>query len=116
FKVLEKYQIKGMAHITGGGIPGNLIRILPDGYQAKIDASSWRIFPFFKFIQRIGNIEMEEMFRVFNMGIGLILVVSKNNIKRIKKELQSSGGIVFEIGEVVSGKREVILTNLKKVK
>ena len=116
FKVLEKYQIKGMAHITGGGIPGNLIRILPDGYQAKIDASSWRIFPIFKFIQRIGNIEMEEMFRVFNMGIGLILVVSKNNIKRIKKELQSSGGIVFEIGEVVSGKREVILTNLKKVK
>ena len=116
FKVLEKYQLKGMAHITGGGIPGNLIRILPDGCQARIDASSWRILPIFNFIQRLGNIENIEMFRVFNMGIGLILVVSKNNIKRIKKELQSSGGIVFEIGEVVSGKREVILTNLKKVK
>ena len=116
FKVLEKYQIKGMAHITGGGIPGNLIRILPEGCQARIDASSWRILPIFNFIQRLGNIEKIEMFRVFNMGIGLILVVSKNNIEKIKKELQRSGEKVFEIGKVVSGKREVTLTNLEKMK
>ncbi|MDP2959945.1 MAG: AIR synthase-related protein, partial [candidate division Zixibacteria bacterium] len=109
-------QIKGMAHITGGGIPGNLIRILPDGYQVRIDVSSWRILPIFNFIQRIGNIETEEIFRVFNMGIGLILVVEKNNAKKIKKELEKSGEKVFEIGKVVSGKRKVILTNLKKVK
>jgi len=111
FKVLEKYQLKGMAHITGGGIPGNLIRILPEGCQARIDASSWRILPIFNFIQRLGNIDNIEMFRVFNMGIGLILVVSKNNIERIKKELRSNGEKVFEIGKVVSGKRDVILTN-----
>ncbi|MFH0930879.1 MAG: phosphoribosylformylglycinamidine cyclo-ligase [Candidatus Zixiibacteriota bacterium] len=111
FKVLGKYQIKGMAHITGGGIPGNLIRILPDGYQARIDVSSWRILPIFNFIQRIGNLETEEIFRVFNMGVGLILVVSKNNVEKIKKELEKSGEKVFEIGKVVSGKRKVILTN-----
>jgi len=116
FKVLEKYQIKGMAHITGGGIPGNLIRILPEGCQAKIDVSSWKILPIFNFIQTLGNIENIEMFRVFNMGIGLILVVSKNNIEKIKKELQRSGEKVFEIGKVVSGKREVTLTNLEKMK
>jgi phosphoribosylformylglycinamidine cyclo-ligase len=116
FKVLEKYQIKGMAHITGGGIPGNLIRILPEGCQARIDASSWRILPIFKFIQRKGNIEMEEMFRVFNMGIGLVLVISKNNIEKIAKELQKSGKKVFKIGEIISGKREVKLINLQKVK
>jgi phosphoribosylformylglycinamidine cyclo-ligase len=105
-----------MAHITGGGIPGNLIRILPEGCQAKIDVSSWKILPIFNFIQRLGNIENIEMFRVFNMGIGLILVVSKNNIEKIKKELQRGGEKVFEIGKVVSGKREVTLTNLEKMK
>jgi len=114
-KILEKYQIKGMAHITGGGIPGNLIRILPEGCQARIDVSSWRIPRIFDFIQKAGNIESEEMFKVFNMGIGLILVVPKGDVEKIKRNLQISGEKVFRIGEIVSGKREVKLLGLSEV-
>ncbi|MDH4223127.1 MAG: phosphoribosylformylglycinamidine cyclo-ligase [candidate division Zixibacteria bacterium] len=111
FKVLERYQLKGMAHITGGGIQGNLIRILPEGCQAIIDVSSWSIPPVFSFVQRTGSIETEEMFRVFNMGIGLILVMSKRDADRIEKELKKSGEKVYWIGEIVSGRKDVKLIN-----
>jgi phosphoribosylformylglycinamidine cyclo-ligase len=116
FKVLEKHLIKGMAHITGGGIPGNLIRILPEDCQAKINVTSWRIPQVFNFIQKAGNIESEEMFRVFNMGIGLILVVSKKNAEKVKSDLQRYEEKVFRIGEIVSGKREVKLLGLSEVR
>ena len=114
-KILEKYQIKGMAHITGGGIPGNLIRILPEGCQARIDVSSWRIPQIFDFIQKAGNIESGEMFKVFNMGIGLILVVPKGDAEKIKRKLQIYGEKVFHLGEIVSGNREVKLLGLSEV-
>jgi len=114
FRVLERYQIKGMAHITGGGIQGNLIRILPPGCQAEVDLSSWRIPPIFDLIQGVGNVKIEEMYKVFNMGIGLILVVSKNNVDRIKRELEKSGEKVYRIGEIIFGKREVKLINLNR--
>jgi phosphoribosylformylglycinamidine cyclo-ligase len=115
-KILEKHQIKGMAHITGGGIPGNLIRILPEGCQARVNVSSWKIPRIFDFIQKAGNIESEEMFRVFNMGIGLILVVSKKNAEKVKSDLQRYEEKVFRIGEIVSGKREVKLLGLSEVR
>lgn len=115
-KLLAKHQVKGMAHITGGGIPGNLIRILPEGCQAKIDLSSWKIPPIFRFIQRAGDIRSEEMFRVFNMGIGLILVIPKKDAPRIKIQLRRYGEKVFRIGEIVSAKREVKLVGLSEVR
>ena len=68
-------EIKGLAHITGGGIYGNLPRALPKGIGAKVYKNSWEVPPIFKFIQHEGNVETEEMFRVFNMGIGMIAVV-----------------------------------------
>ena len=114
-RVLERHQIKGMAHITGGGIPGNLIRILPEHCQAKVDVSSWKIPRIFDFIQKAGNIESEEMFRVFNMGIGLILAVSKDQVDKIMNQLEHSGEKVFKIGEIVSGRKEVRLLNLSEV-
>jgi len=114
FKILDRYQVKGMAHITGGGIQGNLIRILPEGCQAIIDVSSWEVLPVFNIIQRVGKVKTQEMYRVFNMGIGLILVVSKNNAGKIKRELERSGEKVYQIGKVVSGKKEVKLINLKR--
>jgi phosphoribosylformylglycinamidine cyclo-ligase len=115
FKVLKKHKLNGMAHITGGGIPGNLIRILPDGCQARIDVSSWKTPRIFNFIRKAGNIKSEEMFRVFNMGIGLILVIPKRDAEKIKRNLQMYGEKVFKIGEVVSGKREVKLLGLSEV-
>lgn len=112
FRVLRKHQIKGMAHITGGGIEGNLIRILPERCKAKVDITAWKIPPIFKLIQRTGDIKKEEMYKVFNMGIGLILVVSKNNAEKIEKELEKNGEKVYRIGEIVSGAKEVRLINL----
>ena len=116
FRVLRKHQIKGMAHITGGGIEGNLIRILPERCQARVDVSAWKVLPVFNLIQRAGDIKTEEMYKVFNMGIGLILVASKNNAGKIEKELEKSGEKVYQIGEIVSGKKEVKLVNLEKVR
>ena len=116
FKVLEKHLIKGMAHITGGGIPGNLIRILPEDCQAKINVTSWRIPQVLNFIQKAGNIASGEMFRVFNMGIGLILVVPKENAEKVRRDLLRYGEKVFRIGEIVSGKRGIKLLGLSEVR
>ncbi len=111
--LLQRFKIKGIAHITGGGIKGNLKRILPDNCDAKIFADSWRVPPIFKLIQRLGNIENQEMFKVFNMGIGLVLVVSKKETNRVFKRLSSLKETVYRIGEITSGKGKVKLLNLQ---
>ncbi|HEX7401082.1 MAG TPA: phosphoribosylformylglycinamidine cyclo-ligase [candidate division Zixibacteria bacterium] len=107
--VLNKFHIKGMAHITGGGIQGNLCRILPVNCDAQIHTNAWKVPAIFRLIQREGNIEEREMFKVFNMGIGLVLVVSKNEANRISAQLSSLGEVVFSIGEITSGDGRVIL-------
>jgi phosphoribosylformylglycinamidine cyclo-ligase len=112
FPLLRKFKIKGIAHITGGGIKGNLCRILPKNCDAKILTDSWKVPAIFKFIQRLGNIENREMFKVFNMGIGLVLVVSKSEMGRILNRLSSLKETAFLIGEITSGKGEVKLLNL----
>ncbi|MCS7202499.1 MAG: phosphoribosylformylglycinamidine cyclo-ligase [Dictyoglomus sp.] len=93
-----KNSIKGIAHITGGGIPGNLPRILPKGYGALIDSSSWEIPEIFLWIIKKGNLSKKEAFKVFNMGIGLILVVKDE--KEIIKSLKNQGENAFLIGKV----------------
>lgn len=103
--LLEEFRdfIKGIAHITGGGIPGNLPRILPEGYGALIDVSSWKIPPIFSWIINKGNLSKKEAFRVFNMGIGLILIV-KNKGREIIRYLKNKGEDAFLIGKVERGK------------
>ena len=113
FKLLERFPIKGMAHITGGGIEGNLNRILPKNCDAKIRVDSWKTLPVFNFIQNIGNIENREMYKVFNMGIGMILVVSKNEVTKILSHLSNIKESAFHIGEISPGKGKVKLLNLK---
>jgi phosphoribosylformylglycinamidine cyclo-ligase len=108
FKILEKYQIKGMAHITGSGIPGNLIRVLPQDCKAIIN-QRWKIPPIFSFIQKLGTIDTKEMYSVFNMGIGLILVVSKKDLEPILEELSWMNEKAYHLGEIVLGKRGVSL-------
>ena len=112
FRLLQRFRIKGIAHITGGGIEGNLGRILPRDCDAKIITDSWKIPPVFKVIQRLGNIDNREMFKVFNMGIGLILVISQKDTDRILKRLSSLKETAYLIGEITAGKGEVKLLNL----
>lgn len=99
--------IKGMAHITGGGIPGNLPRILPKGLAAKIERGSWRIPDIFPLIQKQGGIADEEMYRVFNMGIGTMVVCSAHDVDELVGNLPDTR----LVGEVIEqkGKKQVIL-------
>ena len=101
-------EIKGIAHITGGGLIKNIPRILPNTCTAKIDLDSWPILPVFKVMQSIGSIDDSEMFRAFNMGVGMILIVDTKLEDRVIKKV-STLSKAFKIGNVVSGNREVII-------
>ena len=104
----EKCDVKGIAHITGGGLPGNMVRILPAGCQARIK-QSWEIPAIFNILQREGSVEEEEMYRVFNMGIGLVLVVTSDSVSIALDSLNASGESAFVLGEIVSGDKGVVL-------
>ena len=103
--------IKGAAHITGGGIPGNLPRILPPGRRADIKLGSWPVPPVFDLIQRTGRIAAAEMARTFNNGLGMILVVGKENADRVSRALTRKGERHFFIGEIKKGPRGVSFKN-----
>jgi phosphoribosylformylglycinamidine cyclo-ligase len=110
YPLLDKIEIKGMAHITGGGIEGNLVRILPDNCLAKINTSSWELPPIFDVIQKAGKVERKEMFKTFNMGIGMILVASGEDVHNLEGALARAGQRVFSIGEIVAGEKKVELS------
>ena len=105
--LMKEVRIKGIAHITGGGIPDNLIRILPQGCQATIRRGSWMEPPVFDLIRKAGGISDEEMFHVFNMGIGMCVVVDEREIDRSMETLRSLGENPVVIGEIESGERSV---------
>ncbi len=101
--------VSGLAHITGGGITENLPRILPRGFDAVIDLSSWAVPPLFTHLQQLGNVEQDEMFRTFNMGIGLIAVIPAEQIKKAKAILNRANERHCLIGRIVSkGTRKVV--------
>jgi phosphoribosylformylglycinamidine cyclo-ligase len=104
---LAKYSIKGAAHITGGGIPGNLPRILPRGRRAFIDRRCWPVQPVFDLIREIGRIAPDEMDRTFNNGLGMILVVGKEHVDGVTSMLKKMREGHFIIGEIRRGKRDV---------
>lgn len=99
-KILRQFPIAGMAHITGGGFYDNLPRILPKACRAIIYEGSWETPPIFGFLQEKGSIDQEEMYRVFNNGIGYILVVDSENVEEIIDRLQAMGQKAYRIGEV----------------
>jgi phosphoribosylformylglycinamidine cyclo-ligase len=105
--LLARYPIKGAAHITGGGIPGNLPRILPEGRCARIDRRSWPVPPVFDLIQKMGRVSREEMDRTFNNGLGMILVVGKRQVDGVSSTLKRMGESYFLIGEIQEGRRRV---------
>jgi phosphoribosylformylglycinamidine cyclo-ligase len=105
--LLEGGRIKGMAHITGGGITDNLPRALPRGTAARIDRGAWEPLPVFQWLQEAGGVSADEMFRTFNMGIGLVLVVERDHAEQVCEELAARGGRDSRvIGEVVAGQGE----------
>jgi phosphoribosylformylglycinamidine cyclo-ligase len=105
-KLLDAVPVKGLAHITGGGITGNVPRVLPDGTKAVIRKASWPRPPVFDWLQRTGNVAEDEMFRVFNCGIGMVLVLSKENVQQATGVLRAAGETVYEIGAIESGSGE----------
>ncbi|WP_457568503.1 phosphoribosylformylglycinamidine cyclo-ligase [Desulfurobacterium sp.] len=105
--LLEKVKVNGLAHITGGGIPGNLARILPDGTKAVIEKGTWEILPIFKFIQEKGNVPEEEMFRTFNMGIGMCVVVPAEEAEKAVNLLNQTGEKASIIGRIEKGDGKV---------
>jgi len=105
--LLDAQVVQGMAHITGGGITENLPRILPEGAAAEIRIGTWPVLPIFEFLQRKGNVEDGEMYRTFNMGIGMILVVSQAELPLVTAHFAACNEPCFEIGAIVNGDREV---------
>ena len=107
--LIKRFKIKGISHITGGGIPENLGRIIPAKKQAVIELNSWTIPRIFKLIQRLGNVDHEDMYETFNMGIGMILVVDNREAERLLAHLKKIKEPAFLIGEISKGNREVII-------
>ncbi|MCH9648617.1 MAG: phosphoribosylformylglycinamidine cyclo-ligase [Deltaproteobacteria bacterium] len=110
---LADHSLHGLAHITGGGLTDNLPRILPPGCGVDIYLGSWEIPEIFTFLATEGQVEKEEMFRVFNMGIGLVLVVDQDHAATTISMLRSAGERAAEIGVVTSGDREVSYRTLE---
>jgi phosphoribosylformylglycinamidine cyclo-ligase len=111
--MLSHYKVKrivhGMAHITGGGLVGNIPRVLPKDCNAVLKISSWPRHRIFTFLQTTGPVDEEEMFRVFNMGIGYVLIVAEDFADSISNMLTKSGEIVYRIGSITSGDGKVVL-------
>jgi phosphoribosylformylglycinamidine cyclo-ligase len=102
-KLISAHRIKGMAHITGGGITENLPRVFPQGRLGRIRRAAWTVPPIFPLIQRLGRVEDQEMYRVFNMGIGLILVVPAEEADGVVLSASKEGETAWIIGEVAAG-------------
>lgn len=99
--------IKGMAHITGGGLIDNVPRVLPEGLAAKFDSRSWPVPPIFSLIQQRGNVERDEMYHVFNMGIGMVIICSTDSVAKLTKALPA----VRVIGEIIKQKETGVVIN-----
>jgi phosphoribosylformylglycinamidine cyclo-ligase len=108
--LLDSEKIKGLAHITGGGLTDNIPRILPQGCGVAIEKGSWPVLPIFKLMQEIGNVSEAEMYRAFNMGVGMVVVTSPQDQGAVESHLQQQGTEVFKIGRVTDGKREVSIS------
>ncbi|MDX6305137.1 MAG: phosphoribosylformylglycinamidine cyclo-ligase [Blastocatellia bacterium] len=107
--LLDSGTIKGLAHITGGGLLENIPRILPQGTSVQIKRGSWPGLPIFELLQRIGNIEEAEMFRTFNMGIGMVIICAQTDAAQIASQVRAREFDCFEIGGVNEGPRNVVI-------
>ena len=108
-KLIEQVKVKGISHITGGGFYENMPRMLREGVALKIDKNSYEVPPIFKLIAERGNIPERDMYNTFNMGIGMAIIVPKNEVEKSLKILKQAGEEPYLIGEVVTGNKEIII-------
>jgi len=101
--LLERGKVRALSHLTGGGFQGNIPRVLPEGLGARVRRGSWEVPPLFRLIQKGGAVSDEEMFRTFNMGIGMVVVVAPEDLHEVEHSLERRGETSFVIGSVVSG-------------
>jgi phosphoribosylformylglycinamidine cyclo-ligase len=106
--LIAKGLIKGLAHVTGGGLTENIPRILPPRCNARIQLGSWPVLPIFQLLQRLGNIPEKEMLRTFNMGIGMVLVVSPRDLTGIQRYFKSRRETMYHLGEIGTGTNKVV--------
>jgi phosphoribosylformylglycinamidine cyclo-ligase len=107
--LLDSGKIEGLAHITGGGLLDNIPRILPKTTNAEIKRGSWPVLPVFELLQRLGNIEEHEMYRTFNMGVGMVVICAESDAPTIKSHIEVTGESCYDIGRIVAGDQRVIL-------
>ena len=107
--LIENFDIHGMVHITVGGSYENIPRALPEDMAVEIDSSAWKMPAIFKLLQQWGNVDWKEMYRTFNMGIGMIIIASADEAEKIKAHLASAEETVYEIGRVVKGNHDVTI-------
>ncbi|MRR52482.1 MAG: phosphoribosylformylglycinamidine cyclo-ligase [Rhodocyclaceae bacterium] len=98
--LMEKINVKGMAHITGGGITGNVPRVLPENVKAVIEAKAWTLPPLFQWLQKEGGVADDEMHRVFNCGIGMVVIVAAEDAAAATAQLQAAGETVYTLGRI----------------
>ncbi len=108
--LLRRHRVKGIAHITGGGIPGNLSRIIPQGRRAWVRRGSWTVPPIFDLVRKSGGLSQNEIDSTFNNGLGMIVIVGKREISAVERSLKRMGQKYFLIGEIKKGARGVTLT------
>jgi phosphoribosylformylglycinamidine cyclo-ligase len=108
-QLLDTGMIKGLAHITGGGLVDNIPRILPAGTAVEIKKGSWPVLPIFELMQQLGSVSEREMYRSFNMGVGMILVCAADQVTTIKRHFEGRREQCHEVGRVLAGDREVII-------
>ena len=107
--LMDAVEVKGISHITGGGFYENIPRSIPEGLGAKIDKDSIRILPIFKLLQKTGNISERDMFNTFNMGVGMSIVVAKEDADKALEVLKENGEDAYIIGEIIESDEKVIL-------
>jgi phosphoribosylformylglycinamidine cyclo-ligase len=108
--LLDAGLIKGLAHITGGGLTDNIPRILPVGTSVRIEKGSWPVLPIYTLMQELGSVSEFEMYRTFNMGAGMVIVTATPDTEQILEHFRQLGQPCYAIGKVVEGSREVILS------
>jgi phosphoribosylformylglycinamidine cyclo-ligase len=96
-------RVHGLAHITGGGIAGNLVRVLPEGCEAVVDPTSWRLPPLFAALQQGGNLSLDEMREVFNLGVGMIAVLPADAVQAAQRAATEAGVASWPMGEIRRG-------------
>lgn len=108
--VIHGTTVKGLVHITGGGFYDNIPRVLPKGTRAVLDAEKWPLLPIFPFLMKKGGVDPHEMYRTYNCGLGMLLILSRENAEKAKEILASMDEPVYEVGEITEGNQDVVVT------